>query len=136
MTARELDDAERAFVLQRKLARVATMCPDGTPHVVPVAYAFADGAFWMSSDPGDLKHRNLTTRPRAGLVVDDPPPDKRGVTVRGRADVYTEGELFDAAQEHLRAAGAGSRRHREPGEQVYIRLTPDSVASWRVSPPE
>ena len=57
MATRALTDDEVAFVTVRKLARVATVAADGTPHVVPVMFAYADGSFWFSSDPGDAKVR-------------------------------------------------------------------------------
>jgi PPOX class probable F420-dependent enzyme len=134
MARRSLTDAERAFVLERRLARVATVGPAGAPHVVPVMYAFADGAFWFSSDPGDRKARNLRGDPRAALVIDEPPPAKAGVTVSGQATVIEDGDEFELAQDHLAAAGAGGRRRRAPGEQVYVRLEPVDVSGWRIEP--
>src|SRR5712692_6431915 len=132
MAERGLTPAEEAFVLARRLGRIATVGHGGTPHVVPVMYAYAEGSFWMSSDPGDLKARHLAVNDRAALVVDEPPPAKAGVTVRGRAELIAGGEGFERAQDHLQAAGAAGKRRRAPGEQVYVRLTPASVASWRV----
>jgi PPOX class probable F420-dependent enzyme len=129
---RPLTDDEVAFVAGRRLGRVATVGVDGQPHVVPVMYAFADGAFWFSSDPGDRKARNIRANARASLVSDEPPPIKAGVTVNGVALLIEDGELFERAQDHLEAAGAGSRRRMTPGEQVYVRLTPGDVASWRI----
>src|SRR5205823_4482277 len=77
--------AEAEFVVERRLARVATSGLDGSLHVVPVLYAFAEGSFWFSSDPGALKARHLAANPRAALVVDEPPPAKAGVTISGEA---------------------------------------------------
>ncbi len=132
MTERPLTDEETAFVTGRRLGRVATLGPDAAPHVVPVMYAFADGAFWFSSDPGDRKVRNLRANPRAALVSDEPPPVKAGVTVSGPALLIEDGELFERAQDHLEAAGAGGKRRMAPGEQVYVRLSPTDVAGWRI----
>ncbi len=129
-----LSPAEAAFVTERRLARVATAGTDGIPHVVPVLFAFHDGSFWFSSDPGALKVRQLAERLVAGLVVDEPPPVKAGVTVAGDAEVFVDGPMFELAQDVLQAAGAGSRRRIVPGEQVYIRLVPRRVASWKVEP--
>jgi hypothetical protein len=131
---RPLSPAEVAFVTDRRLARVATVDPAGVPHVVPVLYAYADGCFWFSSDPGDRKVRHLGDHPFAALVVDDPPPVKAGVSARGPALLIESGDAFDAAQDRLAAAGVGGRRRMSPGEQVYVRLEPQDVASWRVGP--
>jgi PPOX class probable F420-dependent enzyme len=133
MSLRPLSRSERDFLSGRKLARVATIDPDGVPHVVPVMYAFAEETLWFSSDPGDRKARNLRANPVAALVADEPPPVKSGVTVSGPAILIEDGEAFERAQDHLAAAGAGGKR-RAPGEQVYVRLTPSDVASWRIEP--
>lgn len=132
MARRPLREDEVAFLIGRRLARVATAGGDGVPHVVPVLFAYGDGSFWFSSDPGDRKVRNLRERPVAALVVDEPPPVKAGVTVSGEAWLIADGEAFVQAQDHLDAAGAGGRRRMMPGEQVYVRLTPTDVASWRI----
>ncbi len=134
MGRRTLTDAEAAFVAARKLGRVATVGPDGMPHVVPVMYAYAEGAFWISSGPGDRKARDIGANPRAAVVVDEPPPVKAGVTVRGPAMLIEDGPAFETAQDHLQAAGAAGRTRRAPGEQVYVRLVPTDVASWKVEP--
>lgn len=128
MPRRSLTPSEEDYVRAHHLGRLATATADGAPHVVPVMYAYADGAFWISSDPGDLKHRHLEDNPRAALVVDEPPPAKTGVVVRGAAKVFTDGVDFRRAQDHLQER---EPRHA-PGEQVYIRLTPEEVASWRL----
>ena len=134
MARRPLSEAERVFVTSRKLGRVATVGSGGWPHVVPVMYAFAEDAFWFSSDPGDRKARDLHLNERAALVIDEPPPVKAGVTVSGPATVIEDGDAFELAQDHLAAAGAGGKRRRAPGEQVYVRLEPEDVASWKVEP--
>ncbi len=134
MSKRSLTDAERAFITEHRLCRLATVGSDGVPHVVPVMYAFAEDALWFSSDPGDRKARNLRSNPRAALVVDEPPPVKAGVTVSGPVQVFEDGDGFEHAQDVLGAAGAGSKRRMAPGEQVYGRLEPVDVASWKVEP--
>jgi PPOX class probable F420-dependent enzyme len=133
-TPAALSPAEAAFVTERRLARVATVGLDGVPHLVPVLYAFHEGAFWFSSDPGALKARQLAHHPVAALVVDEPPPVKAGVTVSGDVDIFTDGPMFERAQDILQAAGAGARRRMAAGEQAYFRLVPRRVASWKVEP--
>ena len=45
----------------------------GTPHVVPVMFAYADGSFWFSSDPGDAKVRHVRAHDaQVGVVSVDP----------------------------------------------------------------
>lgn len=77
-------EAEQEFLRSQRLARIATVGPTGWPHVVPVMYKMTDeGAFEFDAD--GVKLRNITTEPRAALVVDGSP--KRGVAVQGHAEV-------------------------------------------------
>jgi len=76
---------EVEFLRSQRIARVATVGPSGWPHVVPVMYALdEDGAFEFDVD--GVKLRNLTSEPRAALVVDAMGP-KRGVSVQGRVEL-------------------------------------------------
>jgi pyridoxamine 5'-phosphate oxidase family protein len=76
---------EVEFLRSQRIARVATVGPSGWPHVVPVMYALdEDGAFEFDVD--GVKLRNLTSEPRAALVVDAMGP-KRGVAVQGRVEL-------------------------------------------------
>ncbi len=76
---------EVEFLRSQRIARVATVGQSGWPHVVPVMYALdEDGAFEFDVD--GVKLRNLTSEPRAALVVDAMGP-KRGVAVQGRVEL-------------------------------------------------
>lgn len=98
---------------ERRLARVATVGPDGTPHVVPVGWSLNrdEGVIEVSGhDFADTKKfRDVAATSKAAIVIDDvvqPPWQPRGVTVRGRADAITD--------------DGGAR----------IRIHPDRVVSW------
>jgi pyridoxamine 5'-phosphate oxidase family protein len=87
-------EAELAYLLgERRLAHVATVGKDGTPHVTPV------GRWSVDPDSGVVevtghgfaatkKFRDVARSGRAAIVVDDvlPPWRPRGVEVRGHAE--------------------------------------------------
>jgi hypothetical protein len=50
---------------------VATLCPDGRPHVTPVWGVWAEEALWFSCAPGSRKARNLTADARMTATTDD-----------------------------------------------------------------
>lgn len=76
---------------ERRLARLATVGSDGTPHVCPVGWALGPDGEWIEIGGFDLagtkKFRDVQQTGRAALVIDDvlPPWRPRGVEVRGRA---------------------------------------------------
>ena len=91
--------AERSYLSERRLARLATVGRDGTPHVTPVG-------MWSHNidlDTIDVtgrafattkKYRDVRRTGRAAIVIDDldsiDPWRPRGVEVRGRAEALPE----------------------------------------------
>ena len=51
---------------------MATVSPDGRPHVMPVWAVWLDDGLWFSSANGSRKARNLRHDSRATLTTDDP----------------------------------------------------------------
>ncbi len=66
---------------------VATVWPDGRPHVTPVWGTWDDGALWFSSSERSRKARNLEADGRCVVTNDDP---VRPVIVEGVAERRTD----------------------------------------------
>ena len=88
--------AELTYLREQKLARLATIGPDGAPQVRPVTFAVNEetGAIDVAGhrNPASQKWRNVVRDGRAALVVDDvqPPWRPRALEVRGRAEVLPD----------------------------------------------
>ena len=68
---RRLSDSEVEALLAADVpARVATLDAEGYPHVTPLWFVWADGAFHMTSFAGKPHLRRLASNPRAGVCVD------------------------------------------------------------------
>jgi hypothetical protein len=78
---------------------VASVRPDGRPHVMPVWGAFYDGCLWFSSDLGSRKARNLKTEPRCVVTTDDP---LEPVVVEGVAEVVYDRAVTSAYVDAIR----------------------------------
>lgn len=50
---------------------VATVRPDGRPHVMPVWGVWLDEALWFSSSGGSRKARNLAANPQCAITTDN-----------------------------------------------------------------
>ncbi|HET7480756.1 MAG TPA: PPOX class F420-dependent oxidoreductase [Rubrobacteraceae bacterium] len=89
--------AEISYMREQRLGRLATVDAAGVPHVVPVGFRYNEEMDTIDIGGRNLgrtkKFRDARTTGKAAFVVDDvPPPWKaRGVEVRGRAEVYSEG---------------------------------------------
>ncbi len=62
------DEAERALAAA-ELSWLATVRPDGQPHVTPLITAWHDGALWITTGPEEQKARNLAGNPRCTLTT-------------------------------------------------------------------
>ena len=96
---RSFEPAEIAYLTEEsRLARVATVGPDGVPHVVPTGFAFLAEAGQFRVSGMDVantkKFRDVARTGTAALVVDDvlPPWQPRGIEVRGPAEAIDEGD--------------------------------------------
>jgi hypothetical protein len=50
---------------------VATVTPEGRPHLMPVWGVWAGGSLWFSASPASRKARNLDADARVALATDD-----------------------------------------------------------------
>jgi PPOX class probable F420-dependent enzyme len=70
---------------------LATVTPDGAPHLMPIWAVWHAGRLWFSSSNGSRKARNVSREPRCSLSTDNP---AEPVVVHGRAQRVTDpGEL-------------------------------------------
>lgn len=89
-------DAELDYLLgERRLARIATVGRDGTPHVAPVGWRFNAKLGVIEVSGRDLertkKYRDVVSTGRAAVVIDDvlPPWHPRGIEIRGAAEAIS-----------------------------------------------
>jgi len=132
---------ERDFIIQRRVARLATVDAEGQPHVVPIVYAFDGERLYTPLDakPKQVelsrlrRVRNIQLNPRVAVIIDDYGEDWRElawVQVRGRAEIVTDGAVY--------ATGVGLLHGKYPQYEAMpldgrplIVITPRRVISWR-----
>ncbi len=121
---------------ERRLARLATVGADGTPHVVPVGWSLNSALDTIEVAGHDFaqtkKFRDVQRHGRAAIVIDDlastDPWRPQGIEVRGRAEaVEAPGPLIRIHPERIvswgidrggrlsRAVAAKTRHTAAPG---------------------
>jgi pyridoxamine 5'-phosphate oxidase family protein len=94
-----LSEAERAYLRTgRKLGRIATVGPDGTPHVTPVGWTLNTELGTIDVGGRNFNHtkkyRDVQRGGRAAIVIDDlastDPWRPRGVEIRGPAEIVND----------------------------------------------
>ncbi len=121
---------ERKFLEGNEVGRLATVGRDGFPHVVPVCYLFRGGFFYVATDYGTKKYRNVKENPKVALVVDTYKPHK-AVMVQGRIEVLERGEEFRKIREEFYRKFEWARKDPwEEGEAPILKLIPEKKVSW------
>jgi pyridoxamine 5'-phosphate oxidase family protein len=115
-------DKELEYLAGQRLGRIATVGPDGQPHVVPTSFRY--NAEHDAIDVGGLrmsqtkKLRDVQRTGRASIVVDDvlPPWQPRMIEVRGTASV----------------APSGGKVFGERFEDTVVRIQPRRIVSFGI----
>ncbi|MEV0965800.1 pyridoxamine 5'-phosphate oxidase family protein [Streptomyces sp. NPDC049910] len=128
-----------AFLTEQRTCRVATVSPDGAPHVSALWFAWDGTSLWLYSITRSRRWSELRRDPRIAVVVDagEEYGDLRGVELSGNAVFVGEAprtgtpcpELDEPERLFARKNfGLGSMPH--DGRHGWLRLTPEAVVSW------
>lgn len=135
MSTRALTNRQRRFVEKARIATLASLRADGSPHTSPVWYRYEDGVFKVLIDRGSQKHRNIERDPRVELCIDDRErPPFHTVIVRGRAELREPpGAAWRRALAVHYLGEDGGKRYVEStpsGDAVLVVLAPERVTGW------
>ena len=132
-----MDQTEARSRLERaRVARFASITPDGRPHLVAITYAVIDDAVVHMVDDKpkttiELQRlTNVKTNPRASLLVDNYSDDWATlwwVRVDGHVEVDTAGERWERARTALQEKYP---QYRDPPRGAAIFLSIDRISHW------
>ena len=117
-----LNDEQREVLKRPNYGHLATLMPDGSPHVSPVWIDVDGDVVLVNTVAGRMKERNVRRDPRVALSVRD-----HEVTIRGRVVEMTR----EGAAAHIHALSNkywGKDFNLPPGQvRVLLRIEPDQV---------
>jgi PPOX class probable F420-dependent enzyme len=134
-----LTDAQRRFLDQIRVAHLATANRQGAPHLIPVCFSVADRSLYITVDEKPKRHdvplkriRNIQENPVVAVTVDrwDEDWTRLGwIMLRGTAQILTDGDEHDQAQNMLRARYPQYRTmDLKPLPVIAVRI--QRVLSW------
>jgi PPOX class probable F420-dependent enzyme len=130
MTQEEME----AFLAEPRLAKVATLNRDGSPHVTPVWFEYVDGEFLTTVEAGTVKRFNLERDPRITLCVENDRPPYKAVVVQGIATLSIEGEKEVLLRQSIRyfgdEAGQAFFDSVKHGPGRLVRIKPVNIITW------
>ncbi|WP_174183960.1 pyridoxamine 5'-phosphate oxidase family protein [Nocardia barduliensis] len=135
-----MSDTEIIEFLQRsRIATLATIGPNGTPHLTAMWYALIDGEIWFETKAKSQKAVNLRRDPRVTCMVEagQTYDQLRGVSIEGRAEIIEDAEKLFAVGVSVweRYNGPYSEQVRPMVEamlhkRVAVRVVPERLRSW------
>jgi PPOX class probable F420-dependent enzyme len=132
---------QRERFAEARVAHLATVRPDGAPHLVPIVFALEDDRVYTAIDDKPKRTRelqrlaNMVADPRVSVLVDSYDEDWSRlwwVRVDGRAGILDEGAEHEQEREHaldLLAAKYEAYRRTRPSESV-VRITISRWTAW------
>ena len=115
---------------RKTFAHVATLMPDGTPHVTPVwvDYDADENYVLVNTERGRQKERNVSRNPRVGVSMTDPDDPYRALSLLGEVDEVTT----EDAREHIdelaeRYMGKDEYPNPIQTERVLLCIRPERV---------
>jgi PPOX class probable F420-dependent enzyme len=92
MTAAEITE----FVTRSRTGTMATIGPDGQPHLVAMWYGVVDGEIWVETKAKSQKAVNLRRDPRISFLIEDGSTydTLRGVSFEGVAEIVEDPETI------------------------------------------
>ena len=136
---RMTDDEVAEFLTTERTLQVASIGPDGAPHLVTMWFKVIDGRIAMWTYGQSQKAANLRRDPRVVCLAEagDTYGELRGVSVTGRAELHEDYDAvlavgleiygrYQPAMNEAGRAGVEAQAHK----RVAVFVIPDKTVSW------
>jgi PPOX class probable F420-dependent enzyme len=129
-------EEQATLVHEERKCSLATIGPDGFPHLVAMNYAMVDGAYCMTSYGKAQKVLNIRREPRVALMIETGKSyaELRGVMVRGRCEIVEGADAVHAIFRAMAAARGETYAPRASSssapKRVVLRVVPEKLVSW------
>ena len=137
----KLSDQQRSILKQRRIASVATIDPEGFPHLTAVWFYFDGDSLWLAIPSKSVKYRNLKQNKKLSVMIDTrDTASEAGISMSGNAELLTGQEAQEAIRtihnKYITKEGI-----EEPGvgpvfasfDDIAVKLRPTKVISWDMS---
>ena len=118
----------RRFLGRPRIARLATISPEGYPHVVPIYFLLDGDDIVFGSDRDERKVKNALRNPKGAVVIGgEPDSDEAGYLIQGELSVEDDpGRRLMQRLARRYSSGSEAEEWAEGGG-VIIRLSPRKV---------
>ena len=133
------DDEVAAFIASSRTATMATVGPNGMPHLVAMWFGVIDGQIWFETKAKAQKVKNLQRNPQLSVMIEDglTYDSLRGVSLEGTGAIVDDPDQLWAVGVSVWERYTGPYTDEaEPfvemmlNKRVAVRLDVDRVRSW------
>ena len=117
MSQGQLNEEQRLFLDQARLAAMITLRRNGSPHAVRVGIALIDGKIWSSGVPDRVRTRHVRRDPRCTFIVFG--SGYGYLTLEGQVTVLDGPDAPDQSVRLFRAMQAGMQPGPPPGQLMW-----------------
>jgi PPOX class probable F420-dependent enzyme len=129
-------EEQAAFVREERKCSLATIGPDGFPHLVAMNYVAMDGTYCMTSYGKAQKVLNARRNPNVAVMIETGKSyaELRGVMVRGRCEILEGADevhaVFRAMAEARGETYAPRASSSSAPKRVVLKVVPEKTISW------
>ena len=131
MTRQEMEE----YLKETHIANLATVKPDGSPHLAPVWYEYDGERLYMITSDSTAKARNINRDSRVVASIAVPGEPYKYVLIQGNAEVTTNDVEMTTLSICTRYRGrergvSFARELLEAGDAVVIVVRPTRIITW------
>ena len=123
-----LNEKQAKLLLDPNIAVVATIRPDGTPHLTPTWVDWDGEHVLINTAEGRAKPKYLRRDPRVSVLVLDPNDPYNWVSITGTAELTHEGAEGHINKLSHKYNGRDYPNPKDP-QRILVRITPERVHS-------
>jgi PPOX class probable F420-dependent enzyme len=133
------DEEIAEFIERSRTATMATVLPDGRPHLVAMWYAVVDGEIWFETKAKSQKVKNLRRDDRITCMIEDGQTydQLRGVSIEGRGVISEDpDEIWAVGVDVFERYNGPYSDEMKPfveammHKRIVVRVDPVRVRSW------
>jgi len=133
MSPHEIED----FLSESNIARIATVKPDGSPHVTPVWYLWENNQLLILIMKGSVKESNIKQKKKVAVTVDSNTAPNKVVIIEATAKIEELREEIERriCQRYLKKENLDEYLELSHGyyPQILIRIQPEKIITWDYS---
>src|SRR5229473_7955410 len=125
------------FLKSQKIMRLATIDPQGSPHIVPVWYDYSGGKFYVGTNMRTKKAKNIKQNSRVAFCIDVgiSSPGIFGIMGVGRARLTLEKKSVQLIAKRILLRYFKSLRNKSAQQLLndtdcIIEITPKRIKTW------